>query len=57
MIDGGFAVDALVERVLMRAGDGVDDAPVFEEYLNNPRDTPPMELRTDVHLKLREEAP
>ncbi|MBM3621504.1 MAG: AraC family transcriptional regulator [Alphaproteobacteria bacterium] len=39
---------------LVRAGHEADDAPAFEEYLNNPRDTPPTELRTDIHLKLRE---
>lgn len=41
---------------LVRAGHEADDAPAFEEYLNNPRDTPPTELRTDIHLKLREGA-
>jgi AraC family transcriptional regulator len=28
------------------------DAPVFEEYLNSPRDVPPAALRTDIHLPL-----
>lgn len=28
------------------------DAPVFEEYLNNPRVTPPTELLTDIYLPL-----
>lgn len=84
VIDGGFAVEAPLERVavragtyavlrhkgpyadmcaayewlfgewLARAGHEADDAPVFEEYLNTPRDTPPTELRTDIHLPLRE---
>lgn len=31
----------------------VGDAPVFEEYLNNPRDTAPTELLTDIYLPLR----
>lgn len=39
---------------LVRSGHEADDAPVFEEYLNNPRETPLTELRTDIHLKLRE---
>lgn len=29
------------------------DAPVFEDYLNSPRDTPPTELRTDIYLPLK----
>ncbi len=28
------------------------DAPVFEEYLNNPRDTAPADLLTDIYLPL-----
>lgn len=28
------------------------DAPVFEEYLNNPRDTAPPDLLTDIYLPL-----
>lgn len=28
------------------------DAPVLEEYLNNPRDTPPADLLTDIYLPL-----
>jgi AraC family transcriptional regulator len=50
------AYDWLFGEWLVRAGHEADDAPVFEEYLNNPRDTQPAELRTDIHLKLREEA-
>lgn len=30
------------------------EAPIFEAYLNDPRDTPQAELRTDIHLPLRE---
>lgn len=30
-----------------------DDAPIFEAYLNDPRDTPQSALRTDIHLPLR----
>ncbi|MGE0420934.1 MAG: GyrI-like domain-containing protein [Reyranellaceae bacterium] len=51
------AYDWLFGEWLVRAGHEADDAPVFEEYLNNPRDTPPTELRTDIHLKLREPSP
>ena len=28
------------------------ESPVFEEYLNNPRDVPPTELVTEIHLPL-----
>lgn len=30
-----------------------DDAPIFEAYLNDPREVPQNELRTDVHLPLK----
>ena len=29
------------------------DAPIFEAYLDDPRDTAPAALRTDIHLPLR----
>ena len=29
------------------------EAPIFEEYLNDPRSTPPAELITDIHLPIR----
>ena len=51
------AYDWLFGEWLVRAGHEADDAPAFEEYLNNPRDTPPGELRTNIHLKLRERTP
>ena len=38
---------------LPQSGREIADAPVFEEYLNNPRDTPPTELVTDICLPLR----
>jgi AraC family transcriptional regulator len=38
---------------LVEAGEEARDAPVLEEYLNNPRDTRPTELLTDVYLPLR----
>ena len=30
-----------------------DDAPIFEAYLNDPREVPQNELRTDIHLPLK----
>lgn len=38
---------------LVNSGREADDAPVVEEYLNNPRDTAPTELLTDLYLPLR----
>lgn len=38
---------------LPSSGREAADAPVFEDYLNSPRDTPPTELRTDIYLPLR----
>jgi AraC family transcriptional regulator len=37
---------------LPQSGREAADAPVLEEYLNNPRDTPPAELLTDLYLPL-----
>jgi len=37
---------------LVDSGHEVGDAPVFEEYLNNPRDTAPADLLTDICLPL-----
>jgi AraC family transcriptional regulator len=37
---------------LPQSGREAADAPVLEEYLNNPRDTPPSELLTDLFLPL-----
>lgn len=37
---------------LVPAGREAADAPVFEEYLNNPRDTAPADLLTDIFLPL-----
>lgn len=44
----------LYGRWLPQSGQEVADAPVFEEYLNNPRDTAPTELLTDICLPLRD---
>jgi len=30
-----------------------EDAPTFEVYLNDPRDTSPQDLLTDIHLPLK----
>jgi len=38
---------------LPNSGYEPDDAPIFEAYLNDPRDTPQWALRTDIHLPLR----
>ena len=37
---------------LPQSGREAADAPVLEEYLNSPRDTPPSELLTDLYLPL-----
>lgn len=37
---------------LVRSGYEAADSPVFEEYLNNPRDTPPEQLLSDIYLPL-----
>lgn len=37
---------------LPRSDRRLRDAVMFEEYLNNPREVPPMELLTDIHLPL-----
>lgn len=37
---------------LVGSGHAVGHAPVFEEYLNNPRDTAPADLLTDIYLPL-----
>ncbi len=37
---------------LTQSGEEPADAPVFEEYLNNPRDTAPNDLLTDIYLPL-----
>ncbi len=39
---------------LVNSGREPADSPCFEEYLNNPRDTPPTELLTDIWLPLAE---
>ncbi|QRY70414.1 AraC family transcriptional regulator (plasmid) [Ensifer sp. PDNC004] len=38
---------------LPASGHEPDDAPIFEAYLNDPREVPQNELRTDIHLPLK----
>lgn len=38
---------------MLRSGRQPADLPVVEEYLNHPRDTPPLELLTDIWLPLQ----
>ncbi len=38
---------------LLKSGEKAADAPCFEEYLNDPRKTPPTELLTDIYLPLK----
>ncbi|HVR54685.1 MAG TPA: GyrI-like domain-containing protein [Pseudorhodoferax sp.] len=42
----------LYGRWLVETGHAAADLPVFEEYLNHPRDTAPEDLRTDICLPL-----
>jgi AraC family transcriptional regulator len=47
------AYDWLYGQWLPSSGCDAADAPVFEHYLDSPRDTPPTELRTDIYLPLK----
>jgi AraC family transcriptional regulator len=47
------AYDWLYGTWLVQSGREAADAPVFEEYLNNPRITAPTELLSDIYLPLR----
>lgn len=38
---------------LPASGEEIDDAPPFEEYLNNPRDTAPADLLSNIYMPLR----
>ncbi|SCY45412.1 AraC family transcriptional regulator [Microvirga guangxiensis] len=51
--DMRMAYDWLFGQWLPASNREAADAPVFEDYLNSPRDTPPTELRTDIYLPLR----
>ena len=47
------AYDWLFGHWLVRSGREPADAPVVEEYLNSPRETPPHDLRTHICLPLK----
>lgn len=38
---------------LPASGEEIDDAPPFEEYLNNPRETAPADLLSNIYMPLR----
>jgi AraC family transcriptional regulator len=42
----------LYAQWLPASGRQLRDSGMFEEYLNNPRDVPPTELLTDIHMPL-----
>jgi AraC family transcriptional regulator len=46
--------DRLFSAWLPQSGEEAEDRPALEEYLNNPRDTPPAELLTAVCLALKD---
>ncbi|NBW48989.1 MAG: AraC family transcriptional regulator [Betaproteobacteria bacterium] len=50
----GAAYQWLYGSWLLQSGREALDQPVFEEYLNNPRDTAPPDLLTEICLPLRE---
>ncbi|MCF3643297.1 AraC family transcriptional regulator [Rhizobium sp. TRM95111] len=43
----------LYGRWLPQSGRALRDAPVFEAYLNNPREVAPTDLLTEIHLPLK----
>ena len=45
--------DRLFSAWLPQSGEEAEDRPAVEEYLNNPRDTPPADLMTAVCLALK----
>ncbi|MEO1067225.1 MAG: AraC family transcriptional regulator [Pseudomonadota bacterium] len=47
------AYDWLYGTWLPQSGEEVRDAPAYEIYLNNPEDTAPQDLLTDIHMPLR----
>lgn len=51
--DMRFAYRWLYGEWLRKSGRDVRDAPVFEIYLNNPREVPPTELLTEICLPLK----
>jgi len=51
--DMKFAYQWLYGTWLVQSGREAADAPVYEEYLNDPRNTAPTELLTAIYLPLR----
>ncbi len=47
-----MAYQRLYSEWLPKSGRQLKDSVMFEEYLNNPRDVPPTELMTDIHMPL-----
>lgn len=50
--DMHLAYQWLYESWLPASGREIRDTVMFERYINNPRDVPPTELLTDIHLPL-----
>ncbi len=48
-----WAYEWLYGEWLTQSGREPDDAPCLEVYLNNPRDTAPADLLTDICLPLK----
>lgn len=48
------AYDELFSVWLPSSGQEPGEAPLFETYLNSARDTPPDQLETEIHLKLKD---
>jgi len=44
---------AIYRDWLPATGHALRDAPPFELYVNDPRDTPPEQLRTDIYIPLQ----
>ncbi len=55
--DLGKTYDLLIGHWLPLAGREPGEPPCIEQYWNNPEDTPPEELETDVFLRLRPKSP
>lgn len=49
----GSAYEWLYGKWLPQSGEEPRDAPPIELYVNDPRNTPPDQLRTDIHLPLK----
>ena len=47
------AYDWFYDTWLPQSGRELGNAPAFEEYLNNPENTAPADLMTDIHMPLK----